>query len=120
GITNPPMVVTAAFLVGRRQPKRERRLAFWRRTYPGLLGFVEYLARRRRLRGSPLVAVVHPWESGWDNSPRWDHLRAARLRPRSRSGTGTRTWVCTWTGTARRAGASPGRPRPAWPRWPAA
>jgi len=82
GITNPPVVVTAAFLVGRRQANRERRLAFWRRTYPGLLGFVEYLARRRRLRGSPLVTVVHPWESGWDNSPRWDHLRAAGLRPR--------------------------------------
>jgi hypothetical protein len=82
GITNPPVIVAAALLVGRRQPNRERRLAFWRRTYPALLGHVEYLGSRRRLRGSPLVAVVHPWESGWDNSPRWDHLRQARLRPR--------------------------------------
>jgi Trehalase len=82
GITNPPVVVTAALLVGRRQPNRDRRLAFWRRTYPALRRCVEYLSSRRRLRGSPLVAVVHPWESGWDNSPRWDHLREARLRPR--------------------------------------
>jgi hypothetical protein len=81
GLTNPPVVVTAALLVGRRQPERDRRLAFWRRTYPGLLGFVRYLARRRRLPGSPLLTVVHPWESGWDNSPRWDHLRASGLRP---------------------------------------
>jgi len=82
GITNPPIVVTAALLVGRQQPNRERRLAFWRRTYPALRRFVEYLGWRRRVPGSPLVAVVHPWESGWDNSPRWDHLRDARLRPR--------------------------------------
>jgi hypothetical protein len=81
GITNPPLVVTAALLVGRRQPDRERRLAFWRRTYPALRRFVEYLGGARRIAGSPLVAVVHPWESGWDNSPRWDHLREARLQP---------------------------------------
>jgi len=82
GITNPPILVSAALLVGRRQPDRARRHRFWRRAYPGLRGFVEYLARRRRLPGSPLVPVVHPWESGWDNSPRWDHIRAAGLRPR--------------------------------------
>lgn len=81
GITNPPILVTAALLVGRRQPVRERRLAFWREAYPGLRGFVEYLARDRALPGAPLVAMTHPWESGWDNSPRWDHLLAAGLRP---------------------------------------
>ena len=82
GITNPPLVVAAALLVGRRQPDRERRHGFWRRTFRGLRRFVGYLATARRLPGSPLVAVVHPWESGWDNSPRWDHLRLAGLRPR--------------------------------------
>jgi Trehalase len=82
GITNPPLAVAAALLVGRRQPDRERRLGFWRRTYRSLRRFVHYLAAARRLAGSPLVAVVHPWESGWDNSPRWDHLRSAGLRPR--------------------------------------
>jgi len=81
GITNPPVLVSAAFLAGRRQTVRQRRLAFWRRAFPALCGFVEYLARDRRLPGAPLVAIVHPWESGWDNSPRWDHLRAAGLRP---------------------------------------
>lgn len=81
GICNPPVVVSAALLVGRRQPDRERRLAFWRRAYAGLRGFVEYLATRRALPGSPLIAVVHPWESGMDNSPRWDHLFQAGLRP---------------------------------------
>lgn len=81
GITNPPVLVSAAFLVGRRQPARERRLVFWRRAFPALCGFVEYLGRDRRLPEAPLVAMVHPWESGWDNSPRWDHLLTAGLQP---------------------------------------
>jgi hypothetical protein len=81
GITNPPMLVPAALRVGRRQPARDRRLAFWRRNYAALHGYVEYLARRRALAGSPLVAVVHPWEGGWDNSPRWDGLDGGGLRP---------------------------------------
>src|SRR5499427_1137441 len=49
GITNPPVLVTAALLVGRRQPDRERRRAFWRRTFLALRAFIEYLARDRRL-----------------------------------------------------------------------
>jgi hypothetical protein len=81
GLGNPPMLVCAALLVGRRQRDRARRLAFWRRVLPGLRGFLAYLAERRLVPGSPLVAVVHPWESGWDNSPRWDHLLASGLRP---------------------------------------
>ena len=81
GITNPPVLVSAAFLLGQRQPARERRLVFWRKAFPALCGFVGYLSRDRRLPEAPLVAMVHPWESGWDNSPRWDHLLAAGLRP---------------------------------------
>ena len=77
GIGCPPLLVTAALLVGRRQPDPGRRVAFWRRTYRRLRGTLDYLATRRRVPGSPLVAVVHPSESGWDDSPRWDHLRRA-------------------------------------------
>ena len=81
GISNPPMLVCAAHRVGRRQPVKDRRLEFWRRNYRALHAYVEYLGRRRALPGSPLVAMVHPWESGWDNSPRWDGLGGRGLRP---------------------------------------
>src|SRR2546430_1006825 len=81
GIANPPVVVTAALLVGRRQPDRARRLGFWRRTFPALRAFVAYLARERRLPGSPLVTVVPPWESGGDTPPGGAHRRRARLKP---------------------------------------
>lgn len=36
---------------------------------------LEFLLRRRvRDRGSELIEVVHPWETGCDDSPRWDDL----------------------------------------------
>jgi hypothetical protein len=82
GISNPPVAATAARLVGERQPDPGRRAAFWSRVLPGLTRWLRYFAERRRLDGCPLVAIVHPWETGWDNSPRWDRLRAAGLRPR--------------------------------------
>lgn len=35
-----------------------------------------FLLRRRARSGDGLVEVVHPWETGCDDSPRWDHWRA--------------------------------------------
>jgi hypothetical protein len=35
---------------------------------------VEFLLRRRRRHPSGLVLLAHPWESGCDDSPRWDDL----------------------------------------------
>jgi hypothetical protein len=81
GITNPPILVSAARLVGERAPSESLRLGFWRRVLPALTGFVRYFPRHRRLPGSPLFVMVHPWESGWDNSPRWDLLTGRGLRP---------------------------------------
>jgi hypothetical protein len=83
GISNPPVVVSAALQVGRRQPDHDSRMAFWGRVYPALAAWLSWFGRTRRLPGSPLPVIVHPWESGWDNSPRWDFLRAAALRPRT-------------------------------------
>ncbi len=34
---------------------------------------VRFLLDHRRRTASGLVTVVHPWESGCDDSPRWDH-----------------------------------------------
>jgi hypothetical protein len=40
--------------------------------YPRLLAWHRYLARSRDPDGSGLLVIYHPWESGTDNSPRWD------------------------------------------------
>lgn len=82
GITNPPVLAVAARRVGLRQPDLTVRHAFWRRVAGPLRDYLAYLFQSRRLAGSPLVCVVHPWETGWDNSPRWDLVRRAGLKPR--------------------------------------
>jgi hypothetical protein len=45
---------------------------FVREIYPKLLRWHRYLATARDPEGSGLVTIYHPWESGTDNSPRWD------------------------------------------------
>ncbi|HEX6348409.1 MAG TPA: trehalase family glycosidase [Candidatus Dormibacteraeota bacterium] len=79
GISNPPVLVLAALVVGSRLGAAAR--GFYGRVYPGLLAWLRWFRNARTLPGSPLPVMVHPWESGWDNSPRWDFLAAAGLKP---------------------------------------
>lgn len=50
---------------------------FLREIYPKLLRWHRYLLTYRDPEGSGLVTIYHPWESGMDNSPRWDAALAA-------------------------------------------
>lgn len=81
GISNPPVAVSAALAVGLRQPDRARRHEFWGRVLAPLRDWLRWFLVHRRAGDCPLPVTVHPWETGWDNSPRWDHLAAAGLRP---------------------------------------
>jgi glycogen debranching enzyme len=51
---------------------RAEATAFLREIYPKLLRWHRYLLTARDPEGSGLVTIYHPWESGTDNSPRWD------------------------------------------------
>ncbi len=51
--------------------------AFLHDIYPGLFAWHRYLATYRDPEQSGLVTIFHPWESGTDNSPRWDAALAA-------------------------------------------
>ncbi len=44
------------------------------RIYPRLLAWHRYLARERDPHGRGLLTIYHGWESGMDNSPRWDSV----------------------------------------------
>jgi hypothetical protein len=46
--------------------------AFLRQIFPKLLLWHRYLMTHRDPEESGLVTIYHPWESGTDNSPRWD------------------------------------------------
>jgi hypothetical protein len=72
GITQPPLHARAALEVYRNAADRDAALAFLARLYPKLVAQHHYLARRRDPAGHGLAAIVHPWESGLDNSPVWD------------------------------------------------
>jgi hypothetical protein len=79
GIVQPPLHAVAAWRIcqvaagdadkdGERPPLRERLCAL----YPKLLAWHRYLATARDPEASGLITIYHPWESGTDNSPRWD------------------------------------------------
>jgi hypothetical protein len=70
GLIQPPVHARAAAAVGRALGAGGP--AFARRIYPPLAGQSSYLRERRAVRPGGLAAVVHPWETGLDNSPVWD------------------------------------------------
>lgn len=72
GIVQPPAHALAAWLTYRADPATARARGFLPRIYPRLVAWHCYLTTRRNLTGSGLMSVVHPWESGMDNSPAWD------------------------------------------------
>ena len=80
GISNPPILALAAVEVGEALGPGGR--GFLERVLEPLTGWLRWFRDSRTLAGSPLPVLVHPWESGWDNSPRWDFLAAAGLKPR--------------------------------------
>ncbi len=72
GIVQPPAHALAAWLVWSHLRERAPFVARFQALYPRLLDWHRYLATRRDPRGSGLLTIYHPWESGADNSPRWD------------------------------------------------
>ncbi len=90
GLVQPPLHARAAWEVFCADPSPERGRSFLHRVYPRLAAQHTYLRRHREVAGSGLAAIVHPWESGMDNSPAWDAalaaLPAGPLIPRGRTG----------------------------------
>jgi hypothetical protein len=70
GITQPPMLAEAIVHIGSKLPKLERRM-WYQTTYPALLSYHEWLYRERDPHEEGLVLLIHPWESGLDNTPPW-------------------------------------------------
>jgi hypothetical protein len=77
GICQPPVHAIAAARILAAEPDGKEWAAA---VYPKLLAWHRYLARSRTDRVSGLITLFHGWESGMDNSPRWDQPYAA-VRP---------------------------------------
>lgn len=70
GITQPPMLAEAVVKIGDKLAKDER-LTWYKLMYPHILAFHQWLYKERDFDKSGLVSLVHPWESGLDNTPPW-------------------------------------------------
>lgn len=72
GLIQPPNHAWAAWEVHRADPTGSVERRFLPGLYPRLVAWHEYLRTRRDRGGRGLASVIHPWESGMDNSPLWD------------------------------------------------
>jgi glycogen debranching enzyme len=78
GITQPPLLATVVRRIHERSPMTE----FVKQIYPSLLRWHRWLHTERDVDGSALACIIHPWESGTDDSPRWLRLFEA-IRPQT-------------------------------------
>ncbi|HEX8345369.1 MAG TPA: hypothetical protein VF657_11650, partial [Actinoplanes sp.] len=81
-LVQPPLHAVAAWEVYRRSAGHGAACALQARAelawlYPRLVAQQEYLLGARDAGGTGLASIVHPWESGLDNSPAWDAALAA-------------------------------------------
>lgn len=72
GITQPPVVATVVRYLYEKDPDRARAREWARYLFPKLLAFHRWLYHASDPYRTGLVVIVHPWESGMDNSPAWD------------------------------------------------
>lgn len=79
GIAQPPIVAMAVWHVYKRLKKdgEEGAQAFLDEFYPKLYKLHKYFHEHRDPENWGLVTIYHPWESGFDNSPRWDSAMKA-------------------------------------------
>jgi len=80
GMTQPPMLAEAVVQIGKKLSESERR-SWYQDMYPSLLAHHEWLYRERDPHNEGLVSLIHPWESGLDNSPPWISQLHERARP---------------------------------------
>jgi hypothetical protein len=74
-ITQPPMYGHALFVLAARGFAVDH-------LYPAATAALDYFFEQRRDPASGLIRVVHPWETGCDDSPRWDGWRGKPFKER--------------------------------------
>ncbi len=70
GITQPPMLAEAVVKIGEKLDQVARR-EWYQDVYPAIRDYHLWLYRERDPHNQGLVTILHPWESGMDNSPTW-------------------------------------------------
>ena len=81
GITQPPMLAEAIVRIGEKLPALQRR-NWYRQVWPSLIAYHQWIYRERDPRGAGLALLIHPWETGMDNTPSWMNELRRHLLPR--------------------------------------
>ena len=72
GITQPPILASVLRLIIERNKFSKVEI---KKFYPFILKIkkcLEWFIKYRDPKHSGLISILHPWESGYDNSPLWD------------------------------------------------
>ncbi len=80
GMTQPPMIAEAVVRIGSRMKKLQRR-SWYQDIFPALVAHHEWLYAERDPHEEGLALLIHPWESGLDNSPPWINQLNMHGRP---------------------------------------
>jgi hypothetical protein len=80
GITQPPLLAEAIVRIGEMMTWPERR-RWYRMVLPAVLAFHEWLYAERDPHSEGLVLLIHPWETGLDNSPPWMNEMHKHMMP---------------------------------------
>jgi len=74
GITDPPLLAIAAEYLCDHSSDEQQKRDFIKAVLPSLMAYHNHLKRYRDPEECGLLTIVHPWESGTDDSPRWDSI----------------------------------------------
>jgi len=74
GITDPPLLAIAAEYVCNHASDEQKKRDFIHHALPSIMTYHDRLKQYRDPEECGLLTIVHPWESGTDDSPRWDSL----------------------------------------------
>ncbi|MFH1852422.1 MAG: trehalase family glycosidase [Candidatus Neomarinimicrobiota bacterium] len=72
GITQPPILAWAAHQIYSVSDKSMAALEFLDSIFDYLSHYQQFFRQYRTVGDDGLVCIIHPWESGLDNSPCWD------------------------------------------------
>src|SRR6266480_506054 len=74
GITDPPLIAIAAAYICDHASNEQKKRDFINTILPSIMAYHDHLKRYRDPEDCGLLTIVHPWESGTDDSPRWDSV----------------------------------------------
>ncbi|GAI50505.1 unnamed protein product, partial [marine sediment metagenome] len=77
GITQPPLIADAVWKIYEKTPDKNEGRKFLEETFGSMCDYYNWLDRERDKDKDGLITIYHSWETGADNSPRFDPIYGA-------------------------------------------